>query len=162
MVEDGKAIGVELKNGEQLFADIVISNLDKPATFNRLLADHPLDEAPQKKIDDFEHRGAFVHMLFKLEGLPDYNEHLHKLNSIPGARFGGAMVIDPEEMQECYESLQEGAAPAQGAAGFPDPHRNGQHARSRRATTSRAPTVSTSPAIRTSRYAASCATRWAK
>jgi len=111
LVEDGRAVGVELKNGEQIFAETVISNLDKPATFNRLLADHPLDEAVQKKIDGFEHRGAFVHMLFKLEGLPDYNEHLRKLNGIPGARFGGAMVIDPEEMQECYEACKAGTLP---------------------------------------------------
>ncbi|MGI9288378.1 MAG: phytoene desaturase family protein [Pseudomonadales bacterium] len=111
LVENGRAIGVELKNGEQLFANTIISNLDKPATFNHLLADHESDQATQQKVDGFEHRGAFVHMLFKLKGLPDYNKHLDKLNRIPGAKFGGAMVIDPDEMQECYEICKRGELP---------------------------------------------------
>ncbi|MFT5575865.1 MAG: phytoene dehydrogenase-like protein [Bermanella sp.] len=111
LVEDGRAVGVELKNGEQLFANIIISNLDKPATFNELLADYDLDDGTQNRIDKFEHRGAFVHMLFKLKGLPRYSEHHKKLNSIPFAKFGGAMVIDPEEMQNCYEICKKGELP---------------------------------------------------
>jgi phytoene dehydrogenase-like protein len=121
LVEDGKATGVELKSGEQLFANVVISNLDKPTTFNKLLADHPLDLAVQNKIDAFEHRGAFVHMLFKLSGLPAYSDHLKKLNRIPGAQFGGAMVIDPEEMQECFEACRRGELPAKVPLAFQFP-----------------------------------------
>jgi phytoene dehydrogenase-like protein len=113
LVEDGRAVGVELKNGEQLFANEIISNLDKPSTFNRLLADHPLEQAIQDRIDGFEHRGAFVHMLFKLKGLPAFCQHLQKLNRITGAQFGGAMVIDPEDMQACFEACQKGELPAQ-------------------------------------------------
>lgn len=111
LVENEAATGVELKNGEQLFADVIISNLDKPATFNRLLGGEALAQAYQQKVDAFEHRGAFVHMLFKLKGLPQYSEHLSKLNGIPGARFGGAMVIDPEEMQASYEACTRGELP---------------------------------------------------
>lgn len=112
LVEDGKAVGVALKNGEQLRAPVVVSNLDKPATFNHLLSEYPLPEEIQQRVDGFEHQGAFVHMLFKLKGLPDYKPALDKLNHIPGARFGGAMVLDPEEMQGCYESCKRGELPA--------------------------------------------------
>jgi phytoene dehydrogenase-like protein len=112
LVDQGRCIGVELKNGEQLFANVVISNLDKPSTFNRLLADHPLEDDIQKRIDGFEHRGAFVHMLFKLKGLPSYSDHLNKLNRVAGAKFGGAMVIDPEDMQESYEACKKGELPS--------------------------------------------------
>jgi phytoene dehydrogenase-like protein len=111
LVENGRATGVELKNGEQLRANVVISNLDKPATFNHLLAGHPLASAVQAKIDGFEHRGAFVHMLFKLRGLPGYSERLRRLNRIPGAHFGGAMVVDPEEMQDCFNACARGELP---------------------------------------------------
>jgi phytoene dehydrogenase-like protein len=113
IIEDGKAVGVEMKSGEQIFANTIISNLDKPATFNGLLADHPLDAPVQEKIDKFVHQGAFVHMLFKLKGLPSYSDHLKKLNKIPGARFGGAMVIDPEEMQSSYEACLKGELPTE-------------------------------------------------
>lgn len=111
LVEDGKAIGVELKNGERLLASVVVSNLDKPATFNHLLSEHPLPSNIQQKVDGFEHQGAFVHMLFKLKGLPDYKPALDKLNHISGARLGGAMVLDPEEMQSCYEACKRGELP---------------------------------------------------
>ena len=111
LVENNRAVGVELKNGERLFAHTVISNLDKQATFNRLLADHSLAEPDQRKIDAFTHRGAFVHMLFKLKGLPSYSRHLNALNSIPGAKFGGAMVLDPEHLQQSYETCLRGELP---------------------------------------------------
>lgn len=112
LVEGDRAVGVELKNGEKLYANVILSNLDKPATFDTLLADYPLDSGTRHRIDKFEHRGAFVHMLFKLKGLPEYNQHLGKLNKIPGAKFGGAMVLEAEEMQECYEACKKGELPS--------------------------------------------------
>lgn len=111
ILEGNRAVGVEMKSGEQLFANTIVSNLDKPATFGGLLAAHQLERTTQEKIDNFVHQGAFVHVLFKLKGLPTYNNHLSKLNSIPGAKFGGAMVIEPEEMQLAYESCLEGLLP---------------------------------------------------
>lgn len=111
LLEGDCAVGVALKNGEQILADIIISNLDKQATFNGLLEQHELATHEQEKIDAFTHRGAFVHMLFKLKGLPSYSPHLSRLNKIAGARFGGAMVLDPEKMQQCYETCLRGELP---------------------------------------------------
>jgi phytoene dehydrogenase-like protein len=111
LVENNRAVGVELKNGSRLFANTIISNLDKPATFKGLLADHELGEQYQRKVDAARHNGAFVHMLFRLRGLPDYAPSLDRLNHIEGARFGGAMVVDPELMQQCYEACLRGEMP---------------------------------------------------
>ena len=111
LTEDNRAVGVELKNGEQIFANTIVSNLDKQATFNHLLQGHDLAPADQEKVDAFTHQGAFVHMLFKLRGLPQYSTHLDKLNRIPGAKFGGAMVIDPQDMQRSFEACQRGEMP---------------------------------------------------
>lgn len=111
IIENDAAVGVELKNGKQFFAKTIISNLDKPATFNRLAEDYPLPTATQQQIDNFEHRGAYVHMLFKLSGLPRYGAHIDKLNRIPFAQFGGAMVAEPEELQRCYVQCQKGELP---------------------------------------------------
>ncbi|MEM9171636.1 MAG: phytoene desaturase [Pseudomonadota bacterium] len=38
LVEDGRAVGVELDNGEKLAADIVVSNADSASTYRRLLS----------------------------------------------------------------------------------------------------------------------------
>ncbi len=111
LVEDGRAVGVELKNGEQLHANVVISNLDKPATFGVLLEGQPLPEEYQRKVDAANHHGAFVHMLFKLKGIPQFGPSQARLNGIDGARFGGAMVVEPELMQQCYEACLRGELP---------------------------------------------------
>ena len=113
LVEDNKAVGVALKSGETLYAETIISNLDKQATFNRLLSDCKLAPTDQKRVDAFSHRGAFVHMLFKLSGLPEYSAHLGKLNEIHGSRFGGAMVLDPQVLQQSYETCVRGELPEQ-------------------------------------------------
>lgn len=111
IVEDDRAVGVALKSGEHLLADCIVSNLDKQATFNVLLQDHQLGDQDQEKVDAFTHQGAFVHMLFKLKGLPNYSAHLQTLNRIAGAKFGGAMVTAPEEMQSAYEACLRGEMP---------------------------------------------------
>lgn len=111
LLEGDRAVGVELKNGDQLFANTVISNLDKPATFGGLLPATVLSSEYQTKVDNADHNGAFVHMLFKLKGLPDYAPQLDALNGIEGAKFGGAMVVEPEEMQRCYEQCLNGELP---------------------------------------------------
>lgn len=121
IVKDNCAVGVELRNGEKIYGDNIVSNLDKQATFNVLLAEHTLATDEQEKVDAFTHQGAFVHMLFKLKGLPSYSAHLNKLNSIPGARFGGAMVLDPHEMQASYESCLRGEMPDQVPLAFQIP-----------------------------------------
>ncbi|MEZ5573951.1 MAG: NAD(P)/FAD-dependent oxidoreductase [Halioglobus sp.] len=113
LVENNRAVGVELKHGERIFANTIISNLDKQATFNHLLAEHTLAAADQRKVDAFTHRGAFVHMLFKLKAAPTYSRHLQALNKIPAANFGGAMVLDPEQLQQSYEACLRGELPDQ-------------------------------------------------
>jgi len=111
VVEGGKAVGVELKNGERLMAPVVLSNLDKPATFLRLLGEEHLPGDYVEAVREIEHRGAWVHLLFKLDGLPEYGGEWASLNRDIHARFGGAMVPDPEEMQASYEACLRGELP---------------------------------------------------
>jgi phytoene desaturase len=50
LVEDGRAAGVELANGEKIAADIVVSNADAAWTYGKLLADHPRRRWTDRKI----------------------------------------------------------------------------------------------------------------
>ncbi len=111
VVEDGRAVGVELRKGEVLRAPIIVSNLDKPATFLRLLDEEELPADLVESVRGIEHKGAWVHLLFKLDGLPEYGEEWAGLNGDIYARFGGAMVPDPEEMQASYEACLRGELP---------------------------------------------------
>lgn len=112
VVEDGRAVGVELRNGERLHAPVILSNLDKPATFLRLVGEELLPAGFLEIIRGIEHKGAWVHMLFKLNGLPEYGGEWARLNRDIHARFGGAMVPDPEQMQASYEACQRNELPA--------------------------------------------------
>jgi phytoene dehydrogenase-like protein len=111
VVEEGRAVGVELRNGEILRARAVLSNLDKPATFLRLLGEEHLPGELLESVRGIEHKGAWVHLLFKLDALPEYAGEWSSLNRDIHARFGGAMVPDPEEMQASYEACQRGELP---------------------------------------------------
>jgi phytoene dehydrogenase-like protein len=111
LVEQGRAVGVELRTGEQLRARVVLSNLDKPATFLRLLGEEHLAGDYVAGIRKIEHRGAWVHLLFKLDGLPEYGGEWSPLNRDIHARFGGAMVPDPDEMQASYDACLRGELP---------------------------------------------------
>ncbi len=111
VVENGKAVGVELKNAERLTADVVLSNLDKPATFLRLLGEEHLPGEYVAGVRKIEHRGAWVHLLFKLDALPEYGGEWSPLNRDIHARFGGALVPDPEEMQASYDACLRGELP---------------------------------------------------
>lgn len=111
IVENGNAVGVELKSGSAIRAPLIVSNLDKVATFDRLLAGHALPPQTRQKIDAIVHKGAFVHICFKLNALPAFTPRFARLNRDPYAHFGGAMVFEPEEMQKCFELCQAGILP---------------------------------------------------
>ncbi|MEM8499428.1 MAG: NAD(P)/FAD-dependent oxidoreductase [Pseudomonadota bacterium] len=113
LLENTRAVGVELKNGERFFANVIVSNLDKPATFDRLLSEHQAEHSVKQRIDKFEHKGAFMHLLFKLTDIPQYGGEFEKLNNIPFSQFGGAMVHDPDELQSSFEVCQRGELPTQ-------------------------------------------------
>jgi phytoene desaturase len=51
MVNSGKVSGVRLSSGEQVEADIVISNADLPFTYRKLLNGHGGKEFPRSKLD---------------------------------------------------------------------------------------------------------------
>jgi phytoene dehydrogenase-like protein len=111
LVEDGTAVGVELKNGSVIKAPMIVSNLDKVATFDRLLAGYTLPAETRAKVDAIVHKGAFVHICFKLNALPAFAPRFDQLNRIPYAHFGGAMVFEPEEMQRCFDECKAGRLP---------------------------------------------------
>ena len=112
VVEEGRAVGVELRSGEVLRARVVLSNLDKPATFERLVGAEHLPAAFLDDVRAIEHKGAWVHLLFKLDGLPEYGGEWATLNRDVYARFGGAMVPDPEQMQASFEACERGELPS--------------------------------------------------
>lgn len=111
ILEHGRAVGVRLKNGDEIRARAVVSNLDKHATFSHLLSGQPVPPEIQQQLDGVLYRGAYVHMLFKLSRAPQFAPALAGLNRIPFSNFGGSMVFEPRDMQRCFEQCQAGQLP---------------------------------------------------
>jgi phytoene dehydrogenase-like protein len=111
LVEDGRAVGVELRGGEQVRARAVLSNLDKPTTLLRLVGEEHVPAATAERIRRIEQRGAYVHLLFKLKALPRYGPPLEHLNGSPYTRFNMSLFADPEDLQASYEACLAGDLP---------------------------------------------------
>ena len=121
LVEDGRAVGVELRSGERITARAVVSNLDKPATLLGLVGREYLDPASIERIERIEHRGAYVHLLFKLKRLPLYGPPFERLNADPRTRFNTTLVPDPELLQASYEACRRGEVPQHPPVGMQIP-----------------------------------------
>jgi phytoene dehydrogenase-like protein len=111
LVEGGRAVGVELRDGEQIRTRAVLSNLDKPATFFGLVDDAHVQAETAERIRGIDQRGAFVHLLFKLNGLPRYGPPLEALNADPYTRFNMSLFADPDDLQASYEACVAGELP---------------------------------------------------
>jgi len=120
VVEGGRATGVELRDGTRLSARAVVSNLDKPATLFGLVGREHLDADTIERVDKIEHRGAYMHLLFKLSRLPEHGVFAH-LNSDPRTRFNTTLVPDPELQQASYEACRRGELPEHPAVGMQIP-----------------------------------------
>lgn len=121
VIEDGTAVGVELRDGRRITARAVLSNLDKPATLFGLVGREHLDAASIQRIESIEHRGAYVHLLFKLRRLPRYGPPFEHLNADPHTRFNTTLVPDPELQQASYEACRRGEVPEHPPVGMQIP-----------------------------------------
>jgi phytoene dehydrogenase-like protein len=111
VIEDRKAVGVELKDGARITARAVLSNLDKPATYFGLIGEDHLPGELAAQVRKIEHRGAFIHMAFKLRALPRYGGPWAPLNDDVNHAFNVALVPDPEQIQASFEACCRGELP---------------------------------------------------
>lgn len=111
LVEDGKAVGVALRGGEEIRARVVISNLDKNATLLNLVPEGFVPDETAARIAGIEQKGAFVHLLFKLRALPCYGPPRAHLNADTNTRFALGLFTTPEELQASYEACLRGELP---------------------------------------------------
>ena len=73
IVKGGRAKGVALKNGDEYYADIVVSNLDPKRTFLDITNPKDLPADVIKKAENFKIRGSSGKLNIALDGLPVFN-----------------------------------------------------------------------------------------
>lgn len=105
LVRGGKASGVALENGDEVAADIVVSNLDARRTFTQIMDPNDLPEGIYDKASNFKIRGSSGKVNIALSGLPTFS-------GVPGNRYlnrgGQAFTGSLETMERAYDAWKRG------------------------------------------------------
>jgi len=105
LVENRKAAGVVLENGDEIRARIVVSNLDAKRTFTKIVDKQDLPDGIYEKARNFKIRGSSGKVNIALSGLPRFtgvpdNPYLNR----GGQGFCGSL----ETMEKAYDCWKRG------------------------------------------------------
>lgn len=88
LIENGKAFGVELSDGEMLKAGIVISNADPRATFSQLVGAPSLDAMFANRVTQIRGAGVVAKLHLALSGMPEFT-------GLPESQAGNRLLVAP-------------------------------------------------------------------
>jgi len=105
IVKDGKAKGVVLTNGDEIYGDTISSSVDPRLTFNKFIEAEHLPADFLEDINRFKYRGSSGKVNMALDALPNFNAIPG-----PGAHLRGAISISPsvEYMEKAYDDAKYG------------------------------------------------------
>jgi phytoene dehydrogenase-like protein len=105
IVKDGKAKGVVLANGDEIYADIISSSVDPRLTFVKFIDKAHLPADFLEEINRYKFRGSSGKVNLALDALPNF-----KAMPGPGAHLRGAISISPsvEYMERAYDDAKYG------------------------------------------------------
>jgi phytoene dehydrogenase-like protein len=105
IVRNGKAKGVALENGDEIYADVVVSNLDPKRTFLKLFDEKDLDPRVAEKARNFKIRGSSGKLNIALDGVPEWPA----LGDNNPLRFGDMHFVDSlERLERAYDDWKNG------------------------------------------------------
>jgi phytoene dehydrogenase-like protein len=104
-VKGNRALGVTLRNGDELDADFVISSVDPRHTFLEMIDAASLPDAFLDDVRRFKFRGSSGKVNLALDALPDFT-----CLPGPGRHLHGAISISPstEYMERAYDEAKYG------------------------------------------------------
>jgi len=105
LVGNGRAKGVVLESGEEIYADTVVSNLDAKRTFTKIMDADDLPPGIYERARNFKIRGSSGKVNIALSGLPRFdnvpdNPYVNR----GGMEFTGSM----ETMERAYDCWKRG------------------------------------------------------
>src|SRR5436853_2672591 len=105
IVKNGKARGVILANGDEIYANIIPSSVDPRLTFTKFIDEGTLPSAFLQEVNRYKFRGSSGKVNLALDALPNF-----KCMPGPGAHLRGAISISPsvEYMERAYDDAKYG------------------------------------------------------
>jgi len=105
IIQNGRAVGVALDNGDELYADVISSSVDPRLTFLKFIEEKNLPGEFLEDVRRYKFRGSSGKVNIALDALPDF-----KCLPGPGAHLRGAISISPsvEYMERAYDDAKYG------------------------------------------------------
>ncbi|HEY1270667.1 MAG TPA: NAD(P)/FAD-dependent oxidoreductase, partial [Terriglobales bacterium] len=105
IVKNGRAKGVVLENGDEIYADVVSSSVDPRLTFIKFTEPGNLPDDFLEEVRRYKFRGSSGKVNLALDALPDF-----KCMPGPGAHLRGAISISPavDYMEKAYDDAKYG------------------------------------------------------
>jgi phytoene dehydrogenase-like protein len=72
IVKNGTAVGVALENGDEIYAETIVSGCDPKVTFRKLVEEKELPEDLVRSIDKFKYRGSSGKVNLSLDAVPNF------------------------------------------------------------------------------------------
>jgi phytoene dehydrogenase-like protein len=105
LVENRKAVGVILENGDEIRSNIVVSNLDAKRTFTKIMDKNDLPDGIYERAKNFKIRGSSGKVNIALSGMP-------KFTGVPENRYiargGQGFSGSLESMERAYDCWKHG------------------------------------------------------
>src|SRR5213082_1518325 len=105
IVKGGKAKGVVLSNGDEIYSNVISSSVDPRHTFINFIESGHLSNAFLEEVRRYKFRGSSGKVNLALDALPNF-----KCMPGPGAHLCGAISISPsvEYMEKAYDDAKYG------------------------------------------------------
>ena len=106
VVENDRAVGIELETGDIIRARTIVSNADPKTTFLSLLGAEHLDTGFVRKISNIRMRGTAAKLHLALDGLPD-------VSGLDAAGMSGRLLIAPslDNVERAFNPCKYGELP---------------------------------------------------
>jgi phytoene dehydrogenase-like protein len=105
IVNNNRAQGVVLQNGDEIYGDVISSSVDPRLTFIKFIEENQLPAEFLEDVRRYKFRGSSGKVNIALDALPDF-----KCLPGPGAHLRGAISISPsvEYMERAYDDAKYG------------------------------------------------------
>jgi len=105
IIQNGRAVGVALENGDEFYADVISSSVDPRLTFLKFIDEKQLPGEFLEDVRRYKFRGSSGKVNIALDALPDF-----KCLPGPGSHLRGAISISPsvEYMEKAYDDAKYG------------------------------------------------------
>jgi phytoene dehydrogenase-like protein len=110
LIEDGKAVGVELRNGEMITAKVVLSSLDARTTFVGLVGEDQLPSSFVNDVKEIRYENGYVQIHLTMKEMPEFTGDLAFTNE-NDIRWLMAYIPSPDHLEKCWNQYRRGQVP---------------------------------------------------